>query len=56
MTLTGSSAAVAASVLEQCGGSVKHAILVLRTGISPGDAPALLERAQGQLRAAIDLA
>jgi N-acetylmuramic acid 6-phosphate etherase len=56
MTLTGSSAAVAASVLEECEGSVKHAILVLRTGISPGDAPALLERAEGQLRVAIDLA
>jgi N-acetylmuramic acid 6-phosphate etherase len=56
MTLTGSSAAVAAAALEDCHGSVKQAILVLRTGVSPGDAPAVLERAQGQLRVAIDLA
>jgi N-acetylmuramic acid 6-phosphate etherase len=56
MTLTGTPAAVARRALEECQGSVKQAVLVLRTGISPAQAPALLERAQGQLRTAIDLA
>jgi N-acetylmuramic acid 6-phosphate etherase len=56
MMLTGSSAAAATSALEACRGSVKQAILVLRTGIPPEQAPALLDQAQGQLRVAIDLA
>lgn len=50
---TGVDPVTAASALESVGGSTKAAILVIMTGVSPAQAPALLRRHAGHLGEAI---
>lgn len=52
-SLTGISAAEAVATLAACGGSVKQAILVHLSGLTPERAGALLDASHGRLRVAI---
>ncbi len=53
MQLTGVSVEVATSLLQQCGGDTKTAIVALQRGVSPQEAQRLLAEADGHLRRAI---
>jgi N-acetylmuramic acid 6-phosphate etherase len=53
MTVTDASSARAAAALDAADGSVKEAILTLRTGLAPSDARELLAEHNGFLRAAL---
>ncbi|MCP2031024.1 N-acetylmuramic acid 6-phosphate etherase [Okibacterium sp. HSC-33S16] len=56
MSVTDASSDRAAAALDAAGGSVKEAILALRTELGPDDARRLLAEHQGFLRAALDAA
>ncbi|WP_434011050.1 N-acetylmuramic acid 6-phosphate etherase [Frondihabitans sucicola] len=51
--VTGADPHAAADALEAAGGSVKGAVLALKTRLSPGDAAKLLEANNGHLRDAL---
>jgi N-acetylmuramic acid 6-phosphate etherase len=54
MTVTGADAAAAARAIEQAGGSVKTAIVMLRLGCPRAEAEARLVRADGFVRRALE--
>jgi N-acetylmuramic acid 6-phosphate etherase len=54
-TLTGLSVEAAEAVLQQCGGELKTALVVAKSGASPEEARARLNAARGQVRKALDV-
>jgi N-acetylmuramic acid 6-phosphate etherase len=54
MTVTGADAAAAARAIEQAGGSVKTAIVMLRLGCPRAEAEDRLARADGFVRGALE--
>lgn len=56
MLITGSDADLARTTLAAAGGSLKEAILMLKAGLDPAEAQALLADNKGLLRAAIEAA
>jgi len=54
-TITGLSEEQSAEQLSRCNGEVKTAIVATKRAVEPSDARALLERAEGKLRVALEL-